>query len=937
MSILPPKLDAGSDAPRSIRQHVREVASRLGDTVRVVNSLAVTAGAVVVNFDTRAEAATAAASGSIPITAQVITTAGYATVGDGGHGRYVLATAPALPALASDITASPWSGSNASATFGSGRTTILSSAANGQWTRALTNLAGTYTVTWVAKRGSPGTGTMSLVVNSTTYPMNGTVTGMPNISSTEQSYSWTGTLTSSSTVGFRVGQSGQNLVVGDVLVSLVAVADPAWITGGALAFRLDEETPCPEQFGGTSALTGTPSDSAAAFTAAFSYLTAYRGVGVVEARGNRYRLSSSVIIPVGCTLRHHVVPGEPIVASGNQRDTSTQPGFLLDAGAEIIYRDRAKSENVACYATGLVPVTDERTALDVIKLMDNDTTAHRLGVGGGSNSARQARIINGAAFGFTYGVQGQTAPGAAIEGFIADCKTPIKLSSCGDVVQIDGLRSRAYLTTDTPGSSRPRITSWADNGAGLVRFTSNFDLPALTTGRYVYIDDVRGDDRGEVEGFWEVTRIAASTWDLVGSTWSSGYDLEGGSFQELYLITSVSSGAGGVIRVELDGDLDFVETGDHVHFLTMTGTGASLVNGDHIVTVIDAHTFDLDGTVYDGALTYTGGRAYMAYAQRDGAAIDITSVDGCIIQRPAIKAQRVGLAVDSTNVSVDTIEYEQAASNFIGSGVHIPGSIGVWLKGKAARFRSWGGAIKAPELPILIDHNGQRAAQFSNLTISSGVDYTVKLNGGEAFFVGCTFNELDPARGIFYSAPAGKALILQTCDIAYFRRATDSGREALDGPKIEMFDCRLGATNASETVTLSRAQTRLIGTTSGAATARLTEDAGAATALNCPTLHNSLRVRMYRVMVRAEWTAGAAGADADFATWDETVVLSRPSNTASTTIAGGGASLVPAQSAGSGSAWRLDILADTTLGGLDVSGTGAANNDVTWTARIWAL
>ncbi len=49
---------------------------------------------------------------------------------------------------------------------------------------------------------------------------------------------------------------------------------------------------------------------------------------------------------------------------------------------------------------------------------------------------------------------------------------------------------------------------------------------------------------------------------------------------------------------------------------------------------------------------------------------------------------------------------------------------------------------------------------------------------------------------------------------------------------------------------------------------------------------------------------------------------------------GAGTGILPAASNGTGSAWRLDIAADTTNGGIAVTVTGAAATTITWSARF---
>jgi hypothetical protein len=51
-------------------------------------------------------------------------------------------------------------------------------------------------------------------------------------------------------------------------------------------------------------------------------------------------------------------------------------------------------------------------------------------------------------------------------------------------------------------------------------------------------------------------------------------------------------------------------------------------------------------------------------------------------------------------------------------------------------------------------------------------------------------------------------------------------------------------------------------------------------------------------------------------------------------VIGGGAAIVPSLNDAAAAAWRLAVAADTTQGGLAVSGTGEANKSISWVARV---
>ena len=117
--------------------------------------------------------------------------------------------------------------------------------------------------------------------------------------------------------------------------------------------------------------------------------------------------------------------------------------------------------------------------------------------------------------------------------------------------------------------------------------------------------------------------------------------------------------------------------------------------------------------------------------------------------------------------------------------------------------------------------------------------------------------------------------------------------------------------------------------TTDATPARLTADraaAGAGNTLNLPDL--SRCSGLLTVM------AGAAGGNAS-ATWRINLSAVRGSGAGSVVVfEGAGAAIAPAASQGGGSTWRLAIAADTTTGGIAVSGTGAAATIINWVGRF---
>jgi hypothetical protein len=121
----------------------------------------------------------------------------------------------------------------------------------------------------------------------------------------------------------------------------------------------------------------------------------------------------------------------------------------------------------------------------------------------------------------------------------------------------------------------------------------------------------------------------------------------------------------------------------------------------------------------------------------------------------------------------------------------------------------------------------------------------------------------------------------------------------------------------------------LLRQTTDATATRLTSDNAALGAANQIILPNFGR---YAGLL--EVTAGAQGS-LNSASWFIQVAARRGANAAATVVyGGGGTAIAPTFSEGAGSAWRLDITADTTNGGIAVTVTGAVATTIIWSARF---
>lgn len=194
-----------------------------------------------------------------------------------------------------------------------------------------------------------------------------------------------------------------------------------------------------------------------------------------------------------------------------------------------------------------------------------------------------------------------------------------------DISFTDGpyLATNTTSTTLTPSAAtdgaETAITAAADNGSGLIRLTSAGH--GLTTGDAVLIANVGGTT--EANGYWEVTVISGSDFDLIGSTFVNTYT-SGGTFKKLVKLTAssvigINSGQGFLAtdikrRIRLRegstwgwGEIEFVDSTTVVWvdvFSTLTNTNAKATW--RLGLWSDTTGFPSCGTFYDDRLFLAG-------------------------------------------------------------------------------------------------------------------------------------------------------------------------------------------------------------------------------------------------------------------------------------------------------------------------------------------
>jgi hypothetical protein len=147
------------------------------------------------------------------------------------------------------------------------------------------------------------------------------------------------------------------------------------------------------------------------------------------------------------------------------------------------------------------------------------------------------------------------------------------------------------------------VTGAVDNGSGLIRL--EVVGHTLLTGDTTTALNVGGVD--SATGVFSITKVDADHIDLQNSTFVGSYSGGGTVNRVLHVVNATNNGAG-LVRLETAVP-HLYETGDKTNAASVGGVPGA--NGQHIVTVIDATHFDLQGSTFSGA--YTSGGVCLRY------------------------------------------------------------------------------------------------------------------------------------------------------------------------------------------------------------------------------------------------------------------------------------------------------------------------------------
>ena len=216
----------------------------------------------------------------------------------------------------------------------------------------------------------------------------------------------------------------------------------------------------------------------------------------------------------------------------------------------------------------------------------------------------------------------------------------------------------------TQSEAPQNVTGSANDGFAQVQLTVT--AHGYRNGDWVNVASVGGVPNAT--GQWVISNVAANTFSLTGSTWAGTYAsggtaqryFSGGSFETIAIaagkrITNAVNNGSGLVRLTITAH--GYSTGYAVTTTNVNGVPGA--NGTFLVTVINANTFDLQGSVFSGA--YVSGGISINWptakllAQGDGslritdALITLTHVSGTTTSSIVIDPTNADIVVQFVN------------------------------------------------------------------------------------------------------------------------------------------------------------------------------------------------------------------------------------------------------------------------------------------------
>lgn len=581
------------------------------------------------------------------------------------------------------------------------------------------------------------------------------------------------------------------------------------------------------------------------------------------------------------------------------------------------------------------------------------------------NRARNFFMDRVGIYGFATGVDGNATNRSVFRDVRVDCRDGIRLIGAGDGLRFRNIRQFNWLNaSDSPEIGVPTIaiTAWVDIG-GKLGATLAEPADGLVSGMRI------GSDKAPLDGFGRCTVDVVDPQTIVfrDIPWSADYDFDPAadiSYRKnsSSVLAAIEAGPGGLTRLRTEVSFPFIFAGHTPYLRVGSPTVDHPLEAQQTIVTAESPTSFVVNVPWDAAfsaITLANTDFQLLPGYRGGTTLYATGVDGLVIDAFFSKGNDRAAYLDGGNM------------NLVGGGgaegavtgeesFTAPGTVGIEIA-RVGRFLMVGYYWKHADIGMRFS-GGVPEALVSGCQLG-GARWAVEVLKGRLSLQGC-FSQGPTDKRRIRVASAVRRLRLGP---GQFRRSdcvikgdhrrvfdpyeevseTGAQRPAFPGWSMSTIDAA-GARRerisvpASGAVTIDGVGLPLVlrANTIDATPVRLTTDGLAASAGNVGPLvdnANGARVRTLRIVVTAERMAGGGGTEGDGATWERTITLSRRLNVSTTEVAPAVIPPEPDFSRGGGSAYRVTISADTTLGAASITGTGAPGTNVRFTAQVQVI
>ncbi|MFT8245662.1 glycosyl hydrolase family 28-related protein [Roseomonas sp. BN140053] len=264
-------------------------------------------------------------------------------------------------------------------------------------------------------------------------------------------------------------------------------------------------------------------DDTAAIQAAINAAAA-QGGGTVRLGPKRYLIAAAELdIKPDVCVTGGFSPGAQRLGA----DYRSMPySLIVDPARTVRVRRNAALIGVAVLRRGLTPPTTLREGFAAVAAFAG--TAITVGNGVNSNGA-DARLESLLILGFDQAILSVYNPRLKIREVLGDNRNGIRIENAYDIPHVRDVHFWPFVTGNLGGVSlvTRTVTGCADNGAGLIRITTG-EAHGLLTGDMINLNGCLG--LPAANGRFTVTVVSATSFDLQGSSFSSGYTGGGSVF-----------------------------------------------------------------------------------------------------------------------------------------------------------------------------------------------------------------------------------------------------------------------------------------------------------------------------------------------------------------------------------------------------------------------